>query len=309
MGEHGVKTFLKHMSNYKFMLLMMLPACLYVFVFSYLPMTGIVLAFKKFNYSLGIFASPWSGLANFKFLMISDKLWTLTRNTLLYNLAFIVVDNCLEVMFAIIISELAGKWFKKTFQTFMFLPYFISWVVAVSVVQVVLNYDYGLINRMLSLFGAERINTATNANIWPGLLVLLHAWKSVGYGSVVYLSSVTGIDPAMYEAAAIDGANIWQRLFRITLPSLTPTIVIMVLLSIGQIFRGDFGMFYQLVGTNGVLLSTTDMLDMYIYRAMAGSGNIGMSAAAGLYQSALCFATIMLANFLVKKIQPDYSLF
>lgn len=304
-----MKRFARRCRGYKYLLVMLLPAVMYVLIFNYIPMTGLVLAFKKYNYAQGMFLSPWNGLANFKFLFISNKLWELTRNTLLYNAAFIVMDTVLEVMFAIIINELFGKWFKKFFQTFMFLPYFISWVVAVAVVQVLFNFDYGIVNRVLASLGAEKINTAVNADIWPFLLVALHAWKNVGYGSVVYLAAVTGIDPDMYEAATIDGAGVWQKLTRITLPNLVPTVIIMVLLKVGQIFRGDFGMFYQLVGTNGALLSTTDMLDMYIYRAMAGSGNIGMSAAAGLYQSVLCFVTIMLVNYIVKKIQPDYSLF
>ena len=304
-----MKRFARRCRGYKYLLVMLLPAVMYVLIFNYIPMTGLVLAFKKYNYAQGMFLSPWNGLANFKFLFISNKLWELTRNTLLYNAAFIVMDTVLEVMFAIIINELFGKWFKKIFQTFMFLPYFISWVVAVAVVQVLFNFDYGIVNRVLTSLGVEKINTAINADIWPFLLVALHAWKNVGYGSVVYLAAVTGIDPDMYEAATIDGAGVWQKLTRITLPNLVPTVIIMVLLKVGQIFRGDFGMFYQLVGTNGALLSTTDMLDMYIYRAMAGSGNIGMSAAAGLYQSVLCFVTIMLVNYIVKKIQPDYSLF
>lgn len=304
-----MKRFVQSCKRYQYLLLMLLPAVAYVLLFNYIPMTGLVLAFKKYNYAQGMFLSPWSGLSNFKFLFNSNKLWELTRNTFLYNAAFIVVDSFLEVMFAIIINELFGKWFKKIFQTFMFLPYFISWVVAIAVVQVLFHYDYGIINHLLVSLGAEKINTATNAGIWPFLLVVLHAWKNVGYGSVVYLAAVTGIDPSMYEAATIDGAGVWQKLTRITLPTLVPTVIIMVLLKVGQIFRGDFGMFYQLVGTNGVLLSTTDMLDMYIYRAMAGSGNIGMSAAAGFYQSVLCFFTIMLVNYTVKKIEPDYSLF
>lgn len=198
---------------------------------------------------------------------------------------------------------------QETFQSFMFLPHFISWVVAVAVVQVMFSYDYGLVNEAATLMGLERLNISTNPDIWPVLLVMLHAWKKVGYGSIVYMAAITSIDPALYEAAAMDGANIWQRIFRITIPQLVPTAIIMFLLSAGQIFRGDFGMFYQLVGNNGVLLKTTDILDMYIYRALSGSTNLGMTAAAGLYQSALCFVTIMLFNQVIRWIQPDYSLF
>lgn len=246
---------------------------------------------------------------NFKFLVASNKLWPLTRNTLLYNIAFIVVGIVMEVGFAVIINEMRCKWFKKIFQSFIFLPYFISWVIASAVVQTLLDYDSGLISRTVKSLGLPMVNVYVNAAPWPFLLVFFRMWKGVGYGSIVYLSAISGIDAEMYEAAEIDGANSWQKMFKITLPNLVPTMVIMFLLACGQIFRGDFGMFYQLIGNNGVLLEVGDILDLYIYRAMAGNANLGYGAAAGLYQSVLCFATILLANFIVKKVQPDYTLF
>lgn len=304
-----MKRFLRKCMNYRYLLLMLLPCILFVIVFNYIPMAGVVLAFKNYSYKDGIFGSAWSGWNNFRFLFLTDKIWTLTRNTLLYNLAFIIVELIMEIGVAVLMNELGSKWFKKTFQSFMFLPHFISWVVAVAVVQVMFSYDYGLVNEAATLMGLERLNISTNPDIWPVLLVMLHAWKKVGYGSIVYMAAITSIDPALYEAAAMDGANIWQRIFRITIPQLVPTAIIMFLLSAGRIFRGDFGMFYQLVGNNGVLLKTTDILDMYIYRALSGSTNLGMTAAAGLYQSALCFVTIMLFNQVIRWIQPDYSLF
>ena len=265
--------------------------------------------FKKYNYSLGLWASPWVGMKNFKFLTLSNRLWTLTRNTILYNLAFIVVGMVMEVGFAIIINEMRSRWFKKVFQSFIFLPYFISWVIASAVIMTFLDYDKGLISRLVKSFGGQMVNVSTTAAPWPFLLVFFRMWKGVGYGSIIYMSSIAGIDQEMYEAAEIDGASSWQKVFKITIPNLIPTMVIMFLLACGQIFRGDFGMFYQLIGNNGVLLETADILDLYIYRAMAGNANLGYGAAAGLYQSVLCFATIMLANFLVKRIQPDYTLF
>ena len=201
------------------------------------------------------------------------------------------------------------KWFKKTFQSFMFLPFFISWVVAVAVIQTMLDYDNGLITRMVESFGGEMVNIYTTSGPWPYLLVLFHAWKGVGYGSIIYLSAIANIDQEMYEAAEIDGANSWQKVFRITIPNLVPTMVIMFLLAVGQIFRGDFGMFYQLIGDNGVLLEAGDILDLYVYRAMSSGTNLGMSAAAGLYQSVLCFFTVVTVNYIVKRIQPDYTLF
>lgn len=290
-------------------LFLLIPASVYVLIFCYTPMVGVIMAFKRYNFTQGLFDSPWIGLDNFKFLLVSHKLWPLTRNTLLYNIAFIVVGMVMEVGFAVIINEMRCKWFKKVFQSFIFLPYFISWVIASAVVQTLLDYDFGLISRTVKGLGLPMVNVYVDARPWPFLLVFFRMWKGVGYGSIVYLSAIAGIDAEMYEAAEIDGANSWQKLFKITLPNLLPTMIIMFLLACGQIFRGDFGMFYQLIGNNGVLLEVGDILDLYIYRAMAGNANLGYGAAAGLYQSVLCFATIMLANFVVKKIQPDYTLF
>ena len=302
-------TFGTDLRKNRIFLLLLLPAVVYVLIFSYTPMIGVIMAFKKYNFTQGLFASPWVGLKNFKFLMVSNKLWPLTRNTLLYNLAFISIGMVMEVGFAVIINEMRCRWFKKVFQSFIFLPYFISWVIASAVVQTLLDYDFGLISRTLKSLGLPMVNVYVDARPWPFLLVFFRMWKGVGYGSIVYLSAISGIDSEMYEAADIDGANSWQKLFRITLPNLVPTMVIMFLLACGQIFRGDFGMFYQLIGNNGVLLEVGDILDLYIYRAMAGNANLGYGAAAGLYQSVLCFVTILLANFVVKKIQPDYTLF
>ena len=304
-----LRTFVQDLRKNRVYLCLLIPAIAYVLIFSYTPMVGDIMAFKRYNFAQGLFDSPWVGLNNFKFLVASNKLWPLTRNTLLYNIAFIVVGIVMEVGFAVIINEMRCKWFKKIFQSFIFLPYFISWVIASAVVQTLLDYDSGLISRTVKSLGLPMVNVYVNAAPWPFLLVFFRMWKGVGYGSIVYLSAISGIDAEMYEAAEIDGANSWQKMFKITLPNLVPTMVIMFLLACGQIFRGDFGMFYQLIGNNGVLLEVGDILDLYIYRAMAGNANLGYGAAAGLYQSVLCFATILLANFIVKKVQPDYTLF
>jgi putative aldouronate transport system permease protein len=301
--------FTRNLWQHKYLLLMLLPALAYVIIFSYLPMAGIVIAFKKFNYNQGILGSPWVGFKNFRFLMMSNKLAFLTRNTLLYNLAFITVEMAVEVVFAILINEITSKRFKRVFQSFMFLPYFISWVVVAAIVQAVLGYEYGMINGLIETLGGERINIYANKDIWPVLLVLFRVWKMAGYGSVVYLATITGIDPEMYEAASIDGANVWQRVRYITMPGLKPTMLIMFLLALGQVFRGDFGLFYQLIGNNAAILPKTDILDLFIYRALASTSDFGMSSAAGLYQSVLCFATVMIVNGVIRKVQPDYSLF
>ena len=288
---------------------MLLPAVAYVIIFSYIPMGGIIVAFKRFSFTKGFLGSPWCGLENFRFLFISDKLWPLMRNTLLYNIAFITVGVILEVGFAIIVNELGSKWFKKVFQSFMFLPFFISWVVVLAIVDAIFGYDSGIINNLLQSLGMERFNVYVNAAPWPFLLVFFKAWKQTGYGSIVYLAAITGMDQEIVDAAEIDGANIWQRIRYITIPSLKPTIIIMTLLAIGNIFRGDFGMFYQLIGNNSVLLEVGDILDLYIYRAMVSSSNLGMASAAGFYQSILCFFTILAANWMVRKYDPEYSLF
>lgn len=293
----------------RYLYLMLLPAIIYVIVFSYLPMAGIVLAFKKFNYQLGIFGSKWVNFQNFRFLFMSDKLWPLTRNTLLYNLAFIVLGMFLEVTFAIAISELTKKYFKKLFQSLMFLPYFVSWVVVAAIMAALFSKEAGLVNNILSALGMNKIDVYASAKPWPFLLVMFRLWKNTGYGSIVYLATVTGIDPEMYDAASIDGANIWKRIRYITIPHLIPTMAIMFMLAVGQIFRGDFGLFYQLIGHNALIREYADILDLFVFRALQSTSDIGQASAAGLYQSVLCFVTISVVNFIIRKVRPDYALY
>ena len=302
------KSFFKKVKNNRQLLLMLMPAILMVVVFSYIPMGGIIIAFKRYNYSLGIFHSEWNGLANFRFLFISGKLWELTRNTILYNLVFIATGTVFELTLAIVINEMGRPVFKKVTQSMMLLPHFISWVVAATIMLNLFG-DNGVVSAIVKSITGEKWSLYSYTEKWPIVMVLVKMWKSSGYGSVVYLAAIVGIAPEMYEAAKIDGANIWQRIFKITLPSLKPTVVIMLLLAVGGIFRGDFGMFYQLVGNNQLLLKTSDILDTYIYRSMMSASNMGQTAAAGLYQSVLCFITINLFNFIVKKIEPDYALY
>ncbi len=290
-------------------LLMLLIPVTMAIIFCYIPMPGVIIAFKKYNYSDGIFGSAWNGLENFRYLLISKKLWILTRNTLLYNIAFIFFGTITEVGFAIILNEMMHLKFKKVAQSFMFLPHFISWVVVATIMLNIFG-DHGVLNQILRGLGLESYNIYAyeNAKVWPVVMVALKIWKSAGYGSVVYLAAIVGISPDINEAAKIDGANIWQRIWRITIPCLKPTIIIMTLLAVGGIFRGDFGMFYQLVKGQH-LLDTSDVLDTYIYRTMMSTSNMGWSAAAGLYQSVLCFVTINIVNFIVKKVDPDYALY
>ncbi len=288
---------------------MLLPAVIYVLIFSYIPMTGIVLAFKKYNYAGGIYGSPWNGLANFKALAISGKLGLVTRNTLLYNIAFIALGVVFEMGSAILLNELRNKYFKKMSQSLMFLPYFISWVVAGAIMYNIFNYERGVFNHVLNLFGAAPFDLYNSPKTWPYILVFLKLWKQTGYGSVVYLAAITGLDQEMFEAASIDGANAWQKIRYLTIPSLRATMMTLVLLAIGNIFRGDFGLFYQTVKSNAILEPMTDVIDTYVFRLLIDTGNIGVSAAAGLFQSVLCFVTITVCNKLVKMVNPDYALY
>ena len=273
------------------LLCMLLPALLYVVIFSYIPMFGITIAFKDYNYNGGILGSPWCGFKNFEYLKISGKLWALTRNTLLYNLAFIVFGIIFEVGFAVMLSEITKKTFKKVTQAFMFLPYFISWVV-VSTIMLNIFGQNGVLSNVLAHFGIEDFSIYQQIRQWPVIMVAIRIWKQTGYGTVVYLAAIAGLSQEMFEAASIDGASIWQKIRYITIPGLKPTIFIMFLLSVGNIFRGDFGMFYQLVGNNQLLLETSDVIDTFVYRSLITSPNIGMSAAAGFYQSVLCLSLI-----------------
>jgi putative aldouronate transport system permease protein len=288
---------------------MIAPATLFFLLFNYIPMAGIILAFKQYRYDLGIFGSPWVGFDNFRFFFLTGDAFNVTRNTFLYNAAFIIVNNLVQIMIAILIVELSSKWFRKIAQTVMFLPYFISWVVVGAVAYNLFNYEHGTINTMLKAVGLESLDIYNTASYWKYILVFFSAWKAVGYGAVFYMAAIMSIDRESYEAADIDGANVFQRIWHITLPSLRPTIIILVLLAIGNIFRGDFGLFYQLVGNNGMLFQATDVIDTYVYRSLLINNEIGMSAAIGFYQSVLCFVTILLMNYLVRKTDKDSALF
>ena len=308
MDGNRKKGLWKKIVKNRVLLVMLLPALIYTVIFSYIPMTGIVLAFKRYDYGKGIYGSPWCGLHNFQYMIVSDKLWSLTRNTLCYNIVFIILGILAEVGFAIMLSELSRVTFKKVSQAFMFLPYFISWVV-VSTIMLNIFGEHGVLNNVITSLGGDPFNVYDHVKTWPLVIVMVKLWKSTGYGSVVYLAAIAGISQEMYEAAKIDGADIWRRIVHITIPCLKPTIFIMGLLAVGNVFRGDFGLFYQLVKNNQKLLEYSDVIDTFVYRTMITTSDFGMSAAAGFYQSVLCFVTICIANGIVKKTNPDYTLF
>lgn len=303
--------FLHRLKKNRTLLLMLLPAIVLVFIFSYVPIAGIVLAFKQYNYQDGIWGSPWVEhiFDNFRFFFISGKAGMVTLNTFLYNLSFIVVNTTLAVGLAVVLSEVKNRFFKKVTQSVIFLPYFVSWVIVGSIAYNLLNYENGVLNSLLEALGMEPLNVYAMPDAWRFIIVLFNAWKGVGYSMVVYLAAVVGVDTSLYEAAEIDGANIFQRIRYVLLPTIKPTIITLVLLDVSKIFRGNFDLFYQLIGSNGALYDTTDVIDTFVFRSLLESSDIGMASAAGFYQSVLCFVIIITVNAIVKRVNADYALF
>ncbi|WP_129785375.1 ABC transporter permease [Promicromonospora panici] len=303
------KSLLRSIVRNRVLLLMCLPAILFFVVFSYAPMPGAWIAFTNFNYRDGIFGSPFVGLRNFEFLIQSGQLWLLTKNTVLYNLAFIVLGNFLQIAIAIMLNEVRSKYFKKISQAVMFLPYFISVVLIGVIAFNLLNYDTGYVNALITQTGGDPIKIYSIAGAWPIIIILFQLWQSTGYGSIVYFAAIMGIDNSLFEAAAIDGASAWQRIRYVILPSLKPTFIILLLFSLGGIMNGNFGLFWNLVGNNAALFQTTDIIETSVYRMIISQNNFTSSTAVGLYQSLFGFALVMLANWIVRKINEDYALF
>lgn len=292
------------------LLLMSLPAILFFFVFCYIPMPGIYIAFVNYNYISGIFHSTFIGMKNFEFFLQSGDLWRITWNTIYYNLLFLVTSTIAQVAVAVMLNEIVNKPFKKVSQTLILLPYFISWVLVGLFLYGFINADEGVINVTLRHFGMHSIDFYSQKAYWPFILTFLNLWKGVGYGSIIYLSVITGIDSQIIEAAMIDGASTWQRIRYITLPALEGTVVILTLFAVGGILKGNFQMFYSTVGANNtVLMPSTDIIETYVFRCLSTNFNFSLGSAAGAYQSVLGFLIVMFANGVVKRIEPDYALF
>lgn len=292
------------------LLLLALPGMAYLIVNNYIPMLGIIIAFKKLDYAKGILGSKWIGLSNFKFLFSTPDAWVMTRNTLLYNLAFIVFGTIFAVALAIMMNEITGRFFAKYFQGMYLLPNLISMVVVSYLVFAFLNADTGLLPR--SIFPALKvrdINFYTSPGYWPFILLVVFLWKNTGYTSVIYLASIAGIDRTIYEAARMDGAGKWAQIRYITLPLLKPTIILLFLFSVGRMMYSDFGLFYQVTLNSGALYPTTQTIDTYVFRGLMQLGNISMASAAGVYQSVVGFILVLGANLLVRKINPENALF
>ena len=301
--------FFRNCFKYKALLIMLLPGLLVFILFSYLPMFGVIIAFKKINYQLGILGSPFVGLDNFKFLFATTDAWRITRNTIMYNLLFIISDVFLAVGVAVLMREIWQAKATKFYQTLIILPYFLSMVVVAYLVYGFLNPQYGFFNKIRESMGFFGINWYYEPKYWPFILPITHWWKGLGYQSIVYLASIAGLDKELYEAAVIDGAGKWAQITKITLPQLTPTMVIMFLLALGRIFRADFGLFYQVPMNSVMLYEVTDVIDTYVYRALVQLNNIGMSSAASVFQSVVGAITVISANYLVKRLDDSQALF
>ena len=288
--------------------LMMAPGLIYLFINNYMPMAGLVVAFKNYNVVDGIFGSPWAGLSNFTYLF--NDAWTITRNTLLYNIVFIIINLILGIAFAIFICDIRSKACKTIYQSAILLPFLMSIVIVSYITFAFFSGDNGMLNKtILPFFGKEAINWYSESKYWPVILVIVNTWKGVGYGCLIYISSISGIDPSFYEAAELDGASKWKQIRYITLPSIMPSVITLTLLNIGRIFYSDFGLFYQVTQNSGQLYDTTNVIDTYVYRALLQSGNIGMASAAGFYQSIVGFAFVLLANVVVRKLSPENAMF
>lgn len=298
------------------LLTMVAPGALWLLLLRYLPMGGIILAFKNYKiypkdptFLNNLIHSKWVGLDNFKFLFTTGDSWVMIRNTLAYNIVFIILGVIIPVAFAIMMSELSKKFVAKTYQTLMFFPYFLSWVVVSYFLNAFIDAQYGLIPMAQRAAGETAISWYTTPGPWPYIIVFANLWKNVGYSTVLYLAAITGIDQTQYEAAAIDGASKWQQILHVTLPNLRTMIAILFILNVGKIFNADFGLFWNVPMQNGALFSVTQVIDTYIYRVLMNTGNIGQSTAAGLLQNIVGFICIIGANAVVKKIDSDSTLF
>ena len=300
---------IKKMKRFLPIYLMMIPGFLYLIINNYIPMFGIIVAFKNYNYSLGIFGSKWNGLKNFKFLFKTKDAFTITRNTLVYNAVFIILGNSLGILIAILLNEIRSKMAKKTYQTIILLPFLLSIVIVSYIVYGIFSTEFGIANHMLTSLGKDRISWYSTPKYWPFILTFINLWKNMGYNTVLYYATLIGIDVSYYEAAVVDGASRWQRIRYIKIPSLIPTITIMVLMAISRIFYSDFGLFYQVPLNSGPLIDVTNTIDTYVYRGLRENSNIGMSAAAGLYQSVVGFIMVIAANTLVKRMGNGNELF
>lgn len=308
-AKQGLHAFGKEIRKNWVLFLMLVPAIVYFIIFSYVTMPGAYVAFVNYNPNKGIFGSDFVGFKNFEFLVKNGDLLRITKNTLLYNLVFLVLSHSIQIVLAIMLSEITRKRFKKVSQSVILLPHFISYVVVGVFAYNFFNFDNGFINSILVNLGGEKFAFYSTPWVWKFIIVFFYIWKTTGYGMIVYMATITGISTEIYEASYIDGASRFQRIKSITIPLMKPTFILLILFGLGGILRGSFDLFYNLIGTNSILYHSTDIIDTYVYRSLIGSFNFSSSAAVGLYQSVFGLILVLAVNWIVRKIEPDSALF
>lgn len=300
----------KRLIKYFPLYLLALPSIAYLLINNYAPMAGLVLAFKKYSFGKGVLGSPWNGLDNFKFLFGSKWAWIMFRNTILYNLVFLVLGTVVAIAVAIMLNEISRAKLQNLHKTIILIPHLISTVIIGYIVFAFLSESNGFVNNtVLPLLGIDPISWYTESKYWPFILVIVQLWRSFGFQSIVYYATIVGFDSSYYEAAIMDGASTWQQITKITLPLLKPTIIILTIMSLGRMFASDFGLFYQVPMDSGLLYSTTTTIDTFVYRALMKDGDVSRALAAGFLQSVLGFAVVMITNSIVRKVEKDSALF
>jgi putative aldouronate transport system permease protein len=303
------KGFINDIIIHPYRYLLLLPAVLYTFIYGYCSYPYMIIAFKKFNFRAGVWGSPFNGLKNFEFFFKSNAAATVIGNTLYLNLLFLVFTTVFSVAMAIMLNEVAHRAFKRVSQSLMLFPHYLSWVVVGYMLYGIFSQEYGILNSIIRTLGGTPVGWYAKPEVWPAILVIMRIWKGSGMSAVIYLAAITGIDSEIYEAAEIDGATRWQQIMRITVPLLMPTVCILTLLSIGKIMYGDFGMIYAIIGDNGVLYPTTDIIDTYIFRALRQTGNPAQAMAISLFQSVIGFLMVFGTNKLASRLFPDGALY
>ena len=302
-------TLLTDIRRNKVAYVMLIPAALYTIIFGYCTIPYMIIAFQKFSYKKGIFGSDWAGLSNFRFFFGSQDAGRIIANTLKLNLLFIFFTIVAAVALAIMINEIRNRHFKKVAQSTYLLPYFLSWVIVNYILYGIIGSKYGLLNRVIEVFGGSAINFYNAPQYWTVILVVAKVWKDLGMNTVIYLATLVGFDDELYDAAAVSGATRWQMCWKITLPMLMPTVIMLGIMSIGKIFYGDFGMIYALVGDNGVLYNATDVIDTYVFRLLRSTGNPSQAMAVSLFQAVMGFICVWGTNYIAKKKFEEGALF
>ena len=300
----------KRLKKYLPLYILAIPSIAYLIINNYMPMSGLILAFKDFSFAKGMWESPWNGLGNFSYLFGSKWAGIMFRNTILYNVAFLVLGNIFAILVAILLNEITSKKAQQVYQTVILIPHLMSMVIVGYLVFAFLSGTNGFVNKsILEPLGFEGVSWYTEKGAWPVILTIVYLWKSFGFQSIVYFATLVGFDRSLYEAAVVDGASTWQQIRKITLPLLKPTVIILVIMSLGRMFASDFGLFYQVPQDSGMLYETTTTIDTFVYRALMQDNDVGRSLAAGFLQSVLGFVVVLISNGIVRKVEADSALF